>query len=70
VLRLALYPDGKLPLYQTAWYRKTQASFSDVLAVVRRALWGNFSFKTSAESPDLCLAPRSELERLIYAVCY
>ena len=62
---LALYPAGKLPLHQTAWYAKTQASFSDVLAVVRRALWGNFNFKTSAASPELCLVPRAELERLI-----
>ena len=68
---LALYPAGKLPLHQTAWYTKTQASFSDALTVVRRALWGNFSFKTRAELPYLCLVPRFELERLkSHAACY
>lgn len=70
LLAHALHPVGSLPLYQTAWYHKTEASFSDVLAVVRKALWGNFSFKTSAERPDLCLVPRAELDRLIYAACY
>ena len=67
---LALYPDGNLVMQQTAWYHQTQASFSEVLAVVRRALWGNFSFKPSVETVELCLVARAELERLIYAACY
>ena len=66
----ALYPDGSLPLPQSAWYHKTEASFSDVLALVRRALWGNFNYQTSAVDPDMLLIPRSDLQRLAYAVCY
>lgn len=66
----ALYPDGHLPLPQSAWYHKTEASFSDVLALVRRALWGNFNYQTSAVNPDMVLIPRADLERLAFAVCY
>src|SRR5438552_12802895 len=39
LLGQALHPDGKIPIQQTAWYSKTQATFSDILATVRRHLW-------------------------------
>lgn len=66
----ALHPDGKVPVQCTAWYDKREASFSDVLAQVRRQLWGNFTFQTSHTDPDVCLVPRSHVQRLAYAVCY
>ena len=66
----ALHPDGKIPLQQAAWYPKPQATFSDVLATVRRHLWGGLTFQTSASHPDLCLVPRSDLTRLLQAACY
>ena len=66
----ALHPDGKIPVQRTAWYHKTEATFSDVLAQVRRHLWGNFTFQTSQQDPHVCLVPRSHVERLAYAVCY
>jgi hypothetical protein len=70
LLGQALYPHGQLPIPQSAWYHKTEASFSDVLALVRRALWGNFNYQTSATNPDMVLIPRSDLDRLAYALCY
>lgn len=70
LLPQALYPDGQLPLPQCAWYHQTEATFSDVLALVRRALWDNFNYQTSATAPDMGLIPRVDLERLAYAVCY
>lgn len=70
LLAQALYPEGQLPLPQSAWYCKTEASFSDLLALVRRALWANFNFQTCPIDPDLLLIPRADLERLAYAVCY
>jgi hypothetical protein len=66
----ALYPNRSLPLLQSAWYHKTEASFGDLLALVRRALWGNFNYQTCAVIPDMLLIPRSDLERLAFAVCY
>jgi len=70
LLGQALYPQGQLPLPQSAWYHKTEASFSDVLALVRQALWNNFNYQTSAVDPDMLLIPRTDLQRLAYAVCY
>src|SRR5690348_13396113 len=37
----ALHPDGHIPVAQTAWYRKQTATFRDVLAGIRRHLWGS-----------------------------
>lgn len=66
----ALYPEGHVPVSTTAWYQKSQATFGDVLAAVRRALWNDFSFQTSLSNPDVALVPRTELTRLAHAVCY
>jgi hypothetical protein len=66
----ALVPDGQLPLQRATWYRKQAATFSDILALVRRHLWGNFLFPTSPLDPDVVLLPRSTLAQLAHAVCY
>lgn len=34
-----LHPDGKIPLLLTAWYEKTEATFSDCLALTQKHLW-------------------------------
>jgi hypothetical protein len=65
-----LYPDGGVPVAQAAWYRKQIATFRDVLAAIRRHLWGMGTFPTSPVDPDVVLVPRSTLERLDWAVCY
>jgi DDE superfamily endonuclease len=65
----ALHPDGHIPVAQAAWYRKQTATFCDVLAVVRRHLWGLETFPTSPTDPGVVLMPRSTLERLFWAVC-
>jgi hypothetical protein len=64
-----LCPQGDIPYQQTAWYHKQQATFSDVLATVRRHLWHNFSYSTSPQNPDVILLPRSDLARLADVVC-
>jgi hypothetical protein len=62
-------PDGQIPVAQAAWYRKQTATFHDVLAVVRRSLWGQETFPTSPFDPDVVLVPRSTLERFSLALC-
>ena len=66
----ALHPDGQMPVAQAAWYRQQRATFRDVLALVRRHLWGHGTFPTLAADPGVVLVPRSTLERLSLAVCY
>jgi hypothetical protein len=66
----ALHPDGRIPVAQAAWYRKQIATFCDVLALIRRHLWGHETFPTSPTDPDAVLVPRPMLERFSLAVCY
>jgi hypothetical protein len=66
----ALAPDGHPPHRQAIWYRKPAATFRDILALVRRCLWGNFNFPTSRADPDVVLLPRATLAQLAHAVCY
>jgi hypothetical protein len=65
----ALHPAGKVPVAQAAWYAKEQATFSDVLMEVRRALWHNFDYATCPDDPHMQIIPKEELARLAYAVC-
>jgi hypothetical protein len=53
-----------------AWYAKAQPTFSDAIAVVRRALWSHCHFSMSGSEPDVVEIPRSLFERLTDAVCY
>ncbi len=64
-----LHPNGQIPVAQAAWHCKQTATFRDVLALVRRHLWGQGTFPTSPTDPFRVLVPRSTLERLSLAVC-
>jgi hypothetical protein len=66
----ALAPDGHPPLRRAAWYQKQAATFSAILALVRRHLWANFVFPTSRSDPDVVLLPRATLAQLAHAACY
>jgi hypothetical protein len=51
-MALRLATDGRVPVARTAWYRKQQATFSDVLAFVRCGLWAAKHFVDSASTPQ------------------
>ncbi len=70
LMAYALYPDGQIPVPQTAWYPKAHVSFHDLLALVRRRLWLHCLFQTDALSPDLRLITPAQVEHLLAAVCY
>lgn len=55
---------------RAAWYRKTQPTFSDAIALVRRTLWSQSYFSTSDQRSDMIKIPRLLFERLTDAVCY
>ncbi len=49
----------------SAWYLKSEATFSDVLALVRRTLWAEKYFDKSMEDGPCVVIPRHEWECLI-----
>ena len=68
----AAHPDH-LPMRQTAWYRKSEATFSDALAAVRRELWTTWANRNSPAPPGaplLANPPAQLLSFLVDAACY
>ena len=62
---------SRRPLPATAaWYAKERATFSDALALVRRALWAEAALRTSRRRRDLAEVPRPLLDRLTALACY
>jgi hypothetical protein len=56
---------------QTAWYGKSNPTFSDALAVVRKELWTQeATFCGSPEETETVKVPRAFMERLTEALCY
>lgn len=52
LLALRLHPDGKVPVLTAAWYKKTEATFSDCLFLTRKHLWRSFESTESAQKAD------------------
>lgn len=42
-----LSEGGELPVRRAAWYKKSEATFADALALVRQELWSSVKFTTS-----------------------
>jgi len=49
----------KLPVRKTPWYPKPGATFSDVLAAVRRDLWVSSNCAASGDDPDMIQLPKA-----------
>lgn len=60
----------QLPIRQAAWYHKSQPTFSDALALVRRQIWQQACFEmadSGRDSPNLSARIQ---DRLLSALCY
>jgi hypothetical protein len=64
-----LHPKD-LPIQQTSWYPKQEATFSDALAAVRSHLWQSMNCGTSAQEADMLLIPQTTLFSLLKVACY
>lgn len=69
ILAKTLHPHT-LPIRQTAWYTKSEATFSDALAAVRHHLWDTTNNSDSSKCNDTLLIPRAALFSLLEIACY
>lgn len=60
----------KLPIRQMAWYHKTQPTFSDALALVRRQIWQHECFRMAGHAWDGGKLTAPMQNRLLSALCY
>jgi hypothetical protein len=66
-----LTADGSpLLIRSTAWYTKSEATFVDALALVRRYLWRHVKFPNSLPNTRLVTLPASVLDDLVDTLCY
>jgi hypothetical protein len=65
-----LHRASPIAIRAAAWYPKAEATFSDVLAAVRRESWGILDIRTSERDPCYAEIPRPQLDRLLVAACY
>jgi len=55
---------------RAAWYRKPCPTFSDAIALVRKELWAQETFRDSSWEPDTVKVPRAFVEQLTETLCY
>lgn len=65
LLTLRLQPDGKVPVLTAAWYKKTEATFSDCLFLVRKHLWRSIEYTESAQKADSVYFPAQVWNHLL-----
>jgi hypothetical protein len=65
-----LVANQAMPVRTSAWYRKTQPTFSDALALVRHHLWRAQGFSMSPSHPDVEKLPNPVLARCMELLCY
>jgi hypothetical protein len=69
VMAKVLHPET-LPMAQSAWYPKQEATFSDALAAVRRHFWRGMKQSDSHPESDLCVIPATLWRQIEQAACY
>jgi DDE superfamily endonuclease len=55
---------------RATWYRKPCPTFSDALALVRKELWAQGTFRESPAGTDTVKVPRAFVEHLTETLCY
>jgi hypothetical protein len=65
-----LTPRTRRATAASAWYRKRQPTFSDTLAAVRRELWREQGFVTSARITDMRKLRPALRNAITYALCH
>lgn len=65
-----LLPGRALPARHAAWYRKTQPTFVDTLALVRRHLWPATISYLSPATPDVITIPRTLFDRFTDSLAF
>jgi DDE superfamily endonuclease len=61
---------GRMRPRAAAWYAKSELTFSDAIAAVRRVLWSHPNFSMSRKGRDVVEIPRTLLHRLTDTLCY
>lgn len=67
---LMAMPDAAVRPHQAAWYKKTEPTFSDAIAAVRRVLWTPEGFSMSRQGHESVEIPAALLQRFVQTLCW
>lgn len=70
LLATKLRHTDRLFVLRAAWYRKSEPTFADAIAAVRRHFWSGLTFSLSSGKIDVIKIPRPLVNRLSEALCY
>ncbi len=70
LMAIEMLKDTTMPIMKCAWYNKSEATFSDVIAFVRRHIWSARYFVNSSKNPDFSYFQDDFLDALLDQVCY
>ena len=70
LMAIEMLKDTTMPIMECAWYKKPEATFSDVIAFVRRHIWSARYFVNSSKNHDLSYSQYGFLDTLLEQVCY
>jgi hypothetical protein len=70
LIALEVLKTKTLTIATCAWYKKPDATFSDVIALVRRHIWCSWNYKNSSNAPEATYLGDDLLETLLDIVCY
>jgi hypothetical protein len=63
-----LHTDGQVPLLTTAWYQKTEATFSDCLALTQKHLWRSFISVKPTNSEGFISLAADDWEHVLFCL--
>jgi hypothetical protein len=70
LLAARLPPQARRVVATAAWYRKSQPTFADTLAAVRRQFWQEQGFFTSYPTAEAQKSQPALHEAIAYALCH
>jgi hypothetical protein len=70
LMALEIAGDEPAPVKSYPWYTKSEATFSDIIALVRRHIWTSRLFADSPQKGDFAQFDPSVINTLLDLVCY
>ncbi len=70
LIAVALSKSNTVKVVSFAWYQKSDATFSDIIAMVRRHIWYARKLTKSSHEPDSTYFSKDLIESLLDIVCY
>lgn len=65
-----LIRDGNVPVQDYAWYHKSEATFSDAIALVRRHIWKSYYYVNSSQRYESSLLSERFFNIVLDTLCY